>query len=303
MFFFNWRQIMSESSNFILLNGIRTKNYSLISKALEMGGAKYDKSKDSNALFFKSWNLIIALDDLDIVEHIYNAYSFKKGYHFSNLLVSIILNKKSCFDFFLNECVKNEVDLNNKFGMLISNSCKVSPLITYEDDFTKKYLSDYFISELLKHDINLDATTKHPLFLLSKNNNFHSWKLLFNHIKKTSDYSFKKYEKAIVHSFFQFLNCNSFFSEEVQYFFNEFDKKIMFSYGLKKVSHPSYKGNDLSVFCLEMFSQEPELFISKSKTFGKNNEKFLSTIQKINLFDKLNHHLTIKTTKNKGLKI
>jgi len=77
----------------------------------------------------------------------------------------------------------------------------------------------------------------------------------------------------------------------------------MFSCGLKKISHPSYKGNDLSLFCLEMFAQEPALFISKSKSLGKNNVDFLSTIQKINLFDKLEDKLIIKKIQSKGIKI
>lgn len=297
---------MSESSlnsNTLLLKGIKSKNYELIHKALELGGASHDKSKDSNTLFFKSWNEIISLDDLSIIKHIYQSYPFKKGYHASNLLTSIILKKKECFDFFLEHCLNNQVNLNDKFGILLSNACQINPFFTYEENFEKNYISDYFISQLLKQNIDLNATTKHPLILLAENNNFHSWKLLFNHIKKNDDYSFTKYEKAISHSLYQFINQNSFMSEEVQYFFDNFDKKIMFSYGLKKISHPSYKGNDLSLFCLEMFAQEPKLFISKSKSLGKNNSNFLSTIQKINLFDKLDEKFIIKNVKSKGIKI
>lgn len=291
------------SSNKLLLSGIKQRNYELIHKALQSGGAIYDKTQESSQLFFKSWNNIIELEDIGIIEHIYNAYEFKNLHTFQHLLVSIILNKKDCFDFFLKQCINKKIDLNYKHGILLSNSCKISPFSTYEEDFTKYYNSDYFITKLLNQHIDLNATSKHPLILLAENNNFHSWKILFNHIKSQDNYRYEQFEKTIVHSLYAFLDNNSFLSEEVQYFFSNFDKKNMFSYGLKKISNSSYKGKDLSTFCLEMFSQEPELFLKRCKQLGKNNEFFLQQIEKIHLFHKLNDKLKEKPQTNKVIKI
>lgn len=286
------------NANELLLSGIKSRNYELIYQAMQLGGAKYDKTKHANTLLFKSWNEIILLNDISIIEHIYNAYNFKSSHHFQNLLVSIILNNKPSFDFFLDHCVRNRVDLNHKHGILLSNACSASPFITYEEDFKKHYTSDHFISKLLEHNIDLNCTSKHPLVLLANKNNFHSWKILFNHIKNKSDYQYENFKTPIIHSLYEFLDRNNFLSDEVQYFFNNFNKKIMFSYGLKKISHPSYKGNDLATFCMEMFSQEPDLFLSRSKQLGKNNENFSEQINKINLYNKLNHKLPEKNKTN-----
>lgn len=297
---------MSESLinvNAIFIQGIENRDYTLIQQSFNLGGAVYDKNKESHKLLFNLWHKIIALNDLDVIQNIYQSYPFKSGHHFSNLLISIVLNKKESFDFFLTHCKNDASHFDDKYGILINNACKVSSLITYEEDFDKHYLSDYFISQLLKQNINLEVTTSHPLITLAKNNNFHSWQLIFNHIKNTNNYDFKKYKKIIISSFYQFLNQNSFLSEPIQYFFSQIDKKILFYAGLKKVSHPSYKGNDLETFCLEMYSQEPQLFISKSKSLGKKNLHFLSTFQKVQLFNQLNEQTPLKNIIQKGIKI
>lgn len=288
--------------NHLFLTGIKKRDYALIQKAIDAGAPCNDKTEYSNKLLFKSWNEIINLGDLGIIEMIYACYDFKPGYHFQNLLTSVILTNKEVFDFFLDKCIKSKIDLNTNFGIILSNTCKISPFATYEDNFNKKFTSDYILSQLLNNNIDLNATTTHPLVILAEHNNFHSWNLLYQDMKSKSDYI--TYEKPIIHSLYKFLDKNSFLSEEIQFFFSEFDKKTMFHHGLKKISHPSYKGNDLSGFCLEMFSQEPDLFIKKSKLLGKNNEKFSLTIQKINLFDKLNSNFNEKKiTIIKGNKI
>ena len=69
---------------------------------------------------------------------------------FQNLLTSVIINNKDCFDFFLKKCIDNKVNLNDKFGVILSNTCKVSPLSTYEENFEKSYTADYYLKELLK---------------------------------------------------------------------------------------------------------------------------------------------------------
>lgn len=289
--------------NALFLTGIKNRDYRLIQQAIDGGAPCYEKNTTSNKLLFKSWGEIISLGDIGIIELIYNCYPFKPGYHFQNLLTSIIVKNKEAFDFFLDKSIKSNVNLNDKFGILLSNTCKISAQTTYEENFEKKFISDYFLNKLLEQNIDLTVTTLHPLAILAQNNNFHSWKLLYDHIKKDTHYDYKMYEKSIIHSLYAFLDNQSFLSQEVQFFFQEFDSKTMFVNGLKKVSHPSYKGNDLNVFCLEMFSQEPDLFIKKSKTLGKNNEKFSSTIQKIILFDKLDVKLIDKKTAFKGNKI
>lgn len=291
------------NSNELLLSGIKSRDYEIISHALQLGGARYDKTKHSNSLLFKSWHEIISLNDIGIIEHIYQSYDFKNSHHFQNLLISIIVNKKESFDFFLEKCVKNHVNLNHKHGILLSNACKVSRFTTYEEDFRKHYTSDHFIAKLLQNNVDLNVTSQHPLVLLAEENNFHSWELVFNHIKNNENYQYENFKKTIIQSLYGFLNKNKFLSEEVQYFFNHFDKKTMFSYGLKKISHPSYQGNDLATFCMEMFSQEPELFLSRSKVLGKNNDNFCSQIKKINLFIKLDNKLIQKKQSQTLLKI
>lgn len=290
--------------NKILLNAIENKNYELIYKAFSLGAPINDKTQYSNTLFLKSWHKIINLGDIGIIEKIDKAYPFKPLYYFQNLLTSVILNNKDCFDFFLKKCIDYKVNLNNKSGIILSNVCKVSPLSFYEENFEKFSTVDYYLSQLLKQNIDLNSTTKHPLVGLADNNNFHSWKFLYMHLKKQKNYDFsKEQEKIIIHSLYKFLNNNNFFSQEIQFFLNEFDKKFIFNHGLKKISHPSYKGNDLDTFCLEMFSQEPELFLEKVHTLGKNNHTFSKLINKILLFDKLESNLNVKNLKNKVLKI
>lgn len=295
-------EIMS-NCNKLLLTGIESKDYALINEALNKGAPIYDKTLFSNNLLFKSWHIIIQLGDIGIIERIYNAYAFKPSHHFQNLLTSVIINKKESFDFFLDKCIQSNVNLNDKFGIILANTCKASPFSTYEEDFKKHFTCDYYLLKLLKENIDLTKTTTHPLVLLADNNNFHSWKTLYQHIKNQKDYSFPTYQKNIVHSLYKFLDKNNFMSEEVQFFLKEFDKKIIFSHGLKKISHPSYKGNDLEVFCLEMFSQEPDLFLKTAHKLGKNNSKFSSTIQKISLFNTLESKLLVQNKKTKGVKI
>ena len=295
-------------ANDTLLSGIINNNHALIYNAIQQGAPYYDQNKSAHALFLKKWYDIIKLNDIGIIELIYSKYPYKNGHKLNHLLSSICINKKDSFDFFLNECVKSKADLNSKFGILLSNTCKMSPLVTYFDDesYSQKYVSDYCIQKLLNHNIDLNITTTHPLVILSKNNNFHSWKLLYQHIRDNNLVETKLLKKYIIHSLFNFLNNNSFLSNEIQFFFNEFDKKFIFSAALKKISHPSYKGNELELFCIEMFNQEPDLFLEKSKKLGINNEFFKDTIQKIFLFDKLNntqYDLKFNSHKSKTNKI
>lgn len=291
------------NSNSIFLQGLKNRDYSLINHAIDLGAPIYDNSSYSHRLLFKSWHSLIQLGDIGLIQLVDNAYPFKPSHHFQNLLTSIIINNKECFDFFLKKCIHNKVDLNNNFGIILSNTCKVSPHSTYEDDFKKHFTSEYYLSKLLDNSINLTIPTTHPLVILADNNNFHSWQLLYQYMKKQDTYNFIDNKQCIIHSFYKFLDTHSFSSDEVQFFFKEFNQKTIFSYGLKKVSHPSYKGNNLDIFCLEMFSQEPELFLQKSKTLGKNNLQFSSAVKKIILFHNLDTKLSSTSIKSKGIKI
>ena len=87
--------------NELFLTGIKTRNYALIQQGIDGGAPFYEKNTISNKLLFKSWGEIISLGDIGVIELIYNCYPFKPGYHFQNLLTSIIAKNKESFDFFL----------------------------------------------------------------------------------------------------------------------------------------------------------------------------------------------------------
>lgn len=291
--------------NKLLLSGIKSRNYELIQQAINLGAPFKDKSVESNELYFKSWNNIIKLNDVGIIELIYATYPFKNGYHFSNLLSSIILKQKESFDFFLNKCVSNNANLSENYGILLANTCNISPLITYEKDiFEKDLLCNYFLEKLIENNIDLNSTVKHPLLILSNNSNFSSWVKLFEYIKKDKNYSFENYESIIYNSFSNFLNTFDIETKEIKFFFNNFDNENLFIRGLKKISHPSYTGEDKTKFCLSMYEQFPDLFLKKIKTIGKNNPEFVNNVRKISLFDKINNNLDDKKLlKIKGNKI
>lgn len=291
--------------NKIFLSGIKSRNYELIQKGIDLGAPFKDKSIESTNLYFKSWNDIIKLNDIGIIELIYNTYPFKNGYHFSNLLSSIILKQKDSFDFFLNKCVSNNANLSDNYGILLANTCNISPLITYEKDiFEKDLLCNYFLEKLIENKIDLNSTVKHPLLILSNNFNFSSWIKLFEYIEKENNYFFENYEKIIYNSFSNFLNNFDIDSQEIQFFFDKFDNENLFVRGLKKISHPSYTGQDKTKFCLKMYEQFPELFLKKIKTIGKNNPEFVSHVNKISFYDKINNSFKDeKSLKIKGNKI
>ena len=142
------------------------------------------------------------------------------------------------------------------------------------------------------------------MLILSNNFNFSSWIKIFDCIQKNSDYSFEQYEKIIYNSFSNFLNHFDIDSKEIQFFFDNFEHEALFIRGLKKISHPSYKGEDKTKFCLKMYEEFPDLFLKKIKTIGKNNPEFFSNVNKISFYNKVSNNLmTEKTLKTKGVKI
>ena len=287
---------------------IKTRNLFNVKNAILTGAPhkfltpQIEQKQVIHQLIYNDFSIVAFLGYSEIVEHFMTKHSYANNHIYGATLQAIINGKPSVVELLLSQFDEKDIDINTKWGMLLSNSIG-------EHKSKNNTNNDLAIVKLLiQHGANLSACATHPLHKAVMNSNIETMTYLMDYQRQCSP-SHKDYLPADkLDKLYQGLlrtavkRNNPQVIELVKCYAKDYinDPTAIDYIILQKKLKENHQ--DIIEFASSLYNEDSN-FLIKAKSLGKNHERFKHFFSLLLLQDKLNTTLVVKPSLKKNNKI